>query len=131
MEFSGLISFFNLIDLPLKLFQLRRDFGIESAVILFVIEDEEQNQPEQRHIQYRLEELSKRRVKYFRLTLTECGLRFLELYFHPQNSKSVLLWSRMAKDNSNCLHIVIKLLKTVNSHRLNFSDFIYLTITLY
>ncbi|VDN52627.1 unnamed protein product [Dracunculus medinensis] len=65
------------------LYQAWLDFGIESAIVLTVIENEDQNRLDQRHVEYRLDELSKRRIKCVRLTLTECGHR---LYLSDNNA---------------------------------------------
>uniref|UniRef100_A0A914RBF7 Glutathione synthetase n=1 Tax=Parascaris equorum TaxID=6256 RepID=A0A914RBF7_PAREQ len=51
------------------------DIGDQSALILFVVEEVNQNQVDQRHVEYRIDELSSRRAKCVRLTLTQCAKR--------------------------------------------------------
>ncbi|KHN87278.1 Glutathione synthetase [Toxocara canis] len=51
------------------------DFGDQSALILFVVEEVNQNQLDQRHVEYRIDQLSSRRAKCIRLTLTQCAER--------------------------------------------------------
>ncbi|VDK44604.1 unnamed protein product [Anisakis simplex] len=51
------------------------DVGDVKSLILFVVEDVNQNQLDQRHVEYRIDKLSARRAKCVRLTLTECAHR--------------------------------------------------------
>ncbi|VDM96626.1 unnamed protein product [Thelazia callipaeda] len=53
------------------IFEAWRDYGMNEAVVLFVVEDVSQNQIDQRHIEYRLENISNRRTRCLRITLTD------------------------------------------------------------
>ncbi|VDK83819.1 unnamed protein product [Litomosoides sigmodontis] len=51
------------------------DYGVPEAIVLFVVEDANQNQIDQRHVEYRIDELSSRSAKCFRITLTDGAKR--------------------------------------------------------
>ncbi|KAL3993993.1 glutathione synthetase [Acanthocheilonema viteae] len=51
------------------------DYGEPEAVVLFVVEDANQNQIDQRHVEYRIDELSSRSARCFRITLTDGAKR--------------------------------------------------------
>lgn len=57
------------------IYEAWNDFQDTSAIILFVVEEVNQNQLDQRHIEYQLDEFSCRRIKCVRLTFTECAKR--------------------------------------------------------
>lgn len=57
------------------IYEAWRDFNDDSALVLFVVEEVNQNQLDQRHVEYRLDELSERRAMIVRLTLTQCAKR--------------------------------------------------------
>uniref|UniRef100_A0A0R3RXZ5 Glutathione synthetase n=1 Tax=Elaeophora elaphi TaxID=1147741 RepID=A0A0R3RXZ5_9BILA len=54
------------------------DYGVPEAIVLFVVEDVNQNQIDQRHVEYRIDELSRRSARCFRITLTD-GAKRLKL----------------------------------------------------
>uniref|UniRef100_A0A915Q4C9 Glutathione synthetase n=1 Tax=Setaria digitata TaxID=48799 RepID=A0A915Q4C9_9BILA len=51
------------------------DYGVSEAIVLFVVENVNQNQIDQRHVEYRLDELSNRRARCLRITLTDGAVR--------------------------------------------------------
>ncbi|MFH4978537.1 hypothetical protein AB6A40_005246 [Gnathostoma spinigerum] len=51
------------------------DFNDTKAAILFIVEEENQNEIDQRHVEYRIDEFTKRRAKCIRMTLTACAKR--------------------------------------------------------
>uniref|UniRef100_A0A914WBA4 Glutathione synthetase n=1 Tax=Plectus sambesii TaxID=2011161 RepID=A0A914WBA4_9BILA len=53
-------------------------YGESNGLVVFLVEDVNQNQLDQRHVEYRLSEFSDRRARVERLTLTDCAHR-LEL----------------------------------------------------
>uniref|UniRef100_A0A2K6VH46 Glutathione synthetase n=1 Tax=Onchocerca volvulus TaxID=6282 RepID=A0A2K6VH46_ONCVO len=54
------------------------DYGVPEAIILFVVEDVNQNQIDQRQVEYRIDELSSRNARCLRVTLTD-GAKRLKL----------------------------------------------------
>ncbi|EFO21448.1 glutathione synthetase [Loa loa] len=51
------------------------DYGVPEAIILFVVEDANQNQIDQRHVEYCIDELSSRSIRCLRITLTDGAKR--------------------------------------------------------
>ncbi|VDN90522.1 unnamed protein product [Brugia pahangi] len=54
------------------------DFGVPEAIVLFVVEDANRNQIDQRHVEYCIDELSNRNARCLRITLTD-GAKRLKL----------------------------------------------------
>lgn len=59
----------------MKFTHLRNDYGVPEAIVLFVVEHTDQNQIDQRHVEYRIDELSSRSARCFRITLTDGAKR--------------------------------------------------------
>uniref|UniRef100_A0A0N5AEN1 Glutathione synthetase n=1 Tax=Syphacia muris TaxID=451379 RepID=A0A0N5AEN1_9BILA len=57
------------------LYEAWKGFDDSSALILFVVEPQNQNQFDQRYVEYEVDKLSERQVKCVRLTFSECGRR--------------------------------------------------------
>ncbi|CAG9536509.1 unnamed protein product [Cercopithifilaria johnstoni] len=72
------------------------DYGVPEAIILFVVEDANQNQIDQRHVEYRIDELSNRSARCFRITLTDAAKR---LKVNETNHHLIL-------DNKWCVAVV-------------------------
>ncbi|VDK52997.1 unnamed protein product, partial [Gongylonema pulchrum] len=50
-------------------------YGVAEAIVLFIVEKVNQNQIDQRHVEYRLDEISGQQVRCMRVTLTESAKR--------------------------------------------------------
>lgn len=57
------------------LFSAWKKFDDESAIVLVVVDDVNQNQMDQRFVEYELEKMSKGRIRSVRLTFLECSKR--------------------------------------------------------
>lgn len=55
----------------------RLDYGDPNAIVLFVVDAENQNQIDQRHVEYGLDEVSDGKIKCERTTLTEAAERYV------------------------------------------------------
>lgn len=53
----------------------RYDYGVPEAIVLFVVEDANRNQIDQRHVEYCIDELSSRSARCLRITLTDGAKR--------------------------------------------------------
>ena len=61
--------------------QAWKDFGDPQAVLLFVVEEVNQNQFDQRLVEYSVEELSNGEIKVIRATLTALSKRYEEMRY--------------------------------------------------